>query len=525
MAVDESRIITDDTYFITAADQIIADRDMANDELNAFLDPLVTELGGDPNHLKFATKKVNYILENENEWAAANTLGAVKFNYEKRLTTVRDLAKQAEFQIKTREKTLKLNDELIGQLAVELQTIRERNIQIKQENAAIEAKIDTYEESVKSVDDEIKSLQDSVANSPNRGQAALTKTITDTIARKTNMLNTLAELKGTLESNKLKLVPDADISARQTRLQNYQQKQIEAYTRAQEQKNRLVNEFKKDKIELNLTDTADAQEKTEETPGSNGKEEKVQQGKGGGAGGGAVAPTATIPTTAGRTTEQVVKDMYSRLNETGKVSAADRKFILSGMGYSDLTDMASKMSLWKRFNVNRLLNATLDDIGSLDNTNAVALDNLLLDKFGVADAYSTLAEGDFSKLSKEQLSDIKSILDKFNKNPDNYTRDEQILIDEFAKRVSLKSLSYQMMRSGVFGRLVEYFTPGRQGRKDILSSCNTLSEKKSERIKTVANSDFAIEMKANVKSNSEISMSPYSSLENKQQQYDRGMRR
>lgn len=103
MAVDESRIITDNTEFLNATNQIIADRDAANDELNAFLDPLVTELGGDPNHLRFAAKKVNYILENENEWASSNTLGSVKFNYEKRLNTVRDLAKQAEFQIKVRE--------------------------------------------------------------------------------------------------------------------------------------------------------------------------------------------------------------------------------------------------------------------------------------------------------------------------------------------------------------------------------------------------------------------------------------
>lgn len=519
MAVDESRIITDNTEFLNATNQIIADRDAANDELNAFLDPLVVELGGDPNHLRFAAKKVNYILENENEWASSNTLGGVKFNYEKRLNTVRDLAKQAEFQIKVREKALKQNDDLIEQLAVELQTIREQNVKIKQENAAIEAKIAAYEETVKSIDKEIESLNNQNESNNNNKNRVNYNIIKSTMERKTATLDKIAELKGNLESNKLKLVSDADITARQNKLSEYQRKQMEAYTKAQEQKTYLINEFKKDKIDLNLTDSVDAPEKAEEQA----KEEKQQQVKGGGAGGAVAAPAIETQTDS-RTTEQLVDDMYKRLTENGKIDAETRKRILSGMGYSDLSDMASKMSMWKRHNVNKLLDATLKDLGRLDNAKALEVDQLLLDKFGVADAYSALAEGDFSKLSEEQLSDIKKIIDTFNNNPDNYTREEQILIDEFAKRVSLKSLSYQMKRAGVFGRVAEYFTPGRQSRRDVHASFNTFAETKSNRVKNVANSDFALEMKANVRTDDEISMSPSSSLQDKQRQYSRGER-
>ena len=519
MAVDESRIITDNTEFLNATNQIIADRDAANDELNAFLDPLVVELGGDPNHLRFAAKKVNYILENENEWASSNTLGSVKFNYEKRLNTVRDLAKQAEFQIKVRENALKQNDVLIEQLAVELQNIREQNIKIQQENAAIETKIKAYEETVKSIDKEIESLNNQNENNNNNNKNRVNyNIIKSTMERKTATLDKIAELKGNLESNKLKLVSDADITARQNKLSEYQRKQMEAYTKAQEQKTYLINEFKKDKIDLNLTDSVDAPEKAEEQA----KEEK-QQVKGGGAGGAVAAPAIETQTDS-RTTEQLVDDMYKRLTENGKIDAETRKRILSGMGYSDLSDMASKMSMWKRHNVNKLLDATLKDLGRLDNAKALKLDELLFDKFGVADAYSALAEGDFSKLSEEQLSDIKKIIDTFNNNPDNYTREEQILIDEFAKRVSLKSLSYQMKRAGVFGRVAEYFTPGRQGRRDVHASFNTFAETKSNRVKNVANSDFALEMKANVRTDDEISMSPSSSLQDKQRQYSRGER-
>lgn len=541
MAVDESRIITDNTEFLNATNQIIAERDAANDELNAFLDPLVIDLGGDPNHLKFAAKKVNYILENENEWASSNTLGGVKFNYEKRLNTVRDLAKQAEFQIKVREKALKQNDVLIEQLAVELQTIREQNVKIQQENAAIETKIKAYDETVKSIDKEIESLSnqnDSNNNNKNRVNYNIIKStiqdmtvvtpkemevnyniIKSTMERKTATLDKIAELKGNLESNKLKLVSDKTITARQNKLSEYQRKQMEAYTKAQEQKTYLINEFKKDKIDLNLTDSADAPEKAEEQA----KEEKQQQVKGGGAGGVVAAPAIETQTDS-RTTKQLVDDMYKRLTENGKIDAETRKRILSGMGYSDLIDMASKMSMWKRHNVNKLLDATLKDLGRLDNAKALKLDELLFDKFGVADAYSALAEGDFSKLSEEQLSDIKKIIDTFNDNPDNYTREEQILIDEFAKRVSLKSLSYQMKRAGVFGRVAECFTPRRQSRRDVHASFNTFAKNKSNRVKNVANSDFALEMKANVRTDDEISMSPSSSLQDKQRQYSRGER-
>lgn len=521
MAVDESRIITDNTEFLNATNQIIADRDAANDELNAFLDPLVVELGGDPNHLRFAAKKVNYILENENEWASSNTLGSVKFNYEKRLNTVRDLAKQAEFQIKVRENALKQNDVLIEQLAVELQNIREQNIKIQQENAAIETKIKAYEETVKSIDKEIESLNNQNENNNNNNKNRVNyNIIKSTMERKTATLDKIAELKGNLESNKLKIVSDEVITARQNKISDYQRKQMEAYTKAQEQKTYLINEFKKDKIDLNLTDSADAQEKKEEQ----GKEEKQQQVKGGGASGGVGIPQALAEQADSRTPEQLVEDMYKRLTENGKIDAETRKRILSGMGYTDLTDMASKMSMWKRHNVNKLLDATLKDLGRLDNAKALKLDELLFDKFGVADAYSALAEGDFSKLSEEQLSDIKKIIDTFNNNPDSYTREEQILIDEFAKRVSLKSLSYQMKKAGVFGRVTEYFMPGRQGRKDVHASFNTFAKNKSDRVKNVANSDFALEMKANVRTDDEISMSPSSSLQDKQRQYSRGER-
>lgn len=520
MAVDQNRIITDNTEFLNATNQIIAERDAANDELNAFLDPLVIDLGGDPNHLKFATKKVNFILENENEWASSNTLGGVKFNYEKRLNRIRDLAKQAEFQIKVREKALKQNDDLIEQLAVELQTIREQNVKIQQENAAIEAKIAAYDETVKSIDKEIESLNNQNESNNNNKNRVNYNIIKSTMERKTATLDKIAELKGNLESNKLKIVSDEVITARQNKISDYQRKQMEAYTKAQEQKTYLINEFKKDKIDLNLTDSADAQEKKEEQ----GKEEKQQQVKGGGASGGVGIPQALAEQADSRTPEQLVEDMYKRLTENGKIDAETRKRILSGMGYSDLSDMASKMSMWKRHNVNKLLDATLKDLGRLDNAKALEVDQLLLDKFGVADAYSALAEGDFSKLSEEQLNDIKKIVDTFNSNPDNYTREEQILIDEFAKRVSLKSLSYQMKKAGVFGRVAEYFTPGRQSRRDVHASFNTFAETKSNRVKNVANSDFALEMKANVRSDDEISMSPSSSLQDKQRQYSRGER-
>lgn len=466
MAVDKSRIKTDNTEFLNATNQRIAERDAANDELNAFLDPLVTELGGDPNHLKFAAKKINYILENENEWASSDTLKSIMFNYEQRLKAVRRLAKLVEDQIKIRENELKGNDEIFEQIGVELQTDREQNLKIQQENAAIEAKI-----------------------------------------------------KGNLESNKLKLVSDADITARQNELLDFRRKQMEARTGVQEQKIYLINEFKKDKIDLNLTDSVDVPEKAEEQA----KEEKQQQVKGGGAGGVVAAPAIETQTDS-RTTKQLVDDMYKRLTENGKIDAETRKRILSGMGYSDLIDMASKMSMWKRHNVNKLLDATLKDLGRLDNAKALKLDELLFDKFGVADAYSALAEGDFSKLSEEQLSDIKKIIDTFNDNPDNYTREEQILIDEFAKRVSLKSLSYQMKRAGVFGRVAECFTPRRQSRRDVHASFNTFAKNKSNRVKNVANSDFALEMKANVRTDDEISMSPSSSLQDKQRQYSRGER-
>ena len=337
--------------------------------------------------------------------------------------------------------------------------------------------------------------------------------------RKTATLDKIAELKGNLESNKLKLVSDADITARQNELLDFRRKQMEARTGVQEQKIYLINEFKKDKIDLNLTDSVDAPEKAEEQA----KEEKQQQVKGGGAGGVVAAPAIETQTDS-RTTKQLVDDMYKRLTENGKIDAETRKRILSGMGYSDLIDMASKMSMWKRHNVNKLLDATLKDLGRLDNAKALKLDELLFDKFGVADAYSALAEGDFSKLSEEQLSDIKKIIDTFNDNPDNYTREEQILIDEFAKRVSLKSLSYQMKRAGVFGRVAECFTPGRQSRRDVHASFNTFAKNKSNRVKNVANSDFALEMKANVRTDDEISMSPSSSLQDKQRQYSRGER-
>ena len=267
----------------------------------------------------------------------------------------------------------------------------------------------------------------------------------------------------------------------------------------------------------------EVKEQSKEQAKEQAKEEKQQQVKGGGAGGVVAAPAIETQTDS-RTTKQLVDDMYKRLTENGKIDAETRKRILSGMGYSDLIDMASKMSMWKRHNVNKLLDATLKDLGRLDNAKALKLDELLFDKFGVADAYSALAEGDFSKLSEEQLSDIKKIIDTFNDNPDNYTREEQILIDEFAKRVSLKSLSYQMKRAGVFGRVAECFTPGRQSRRDVHASFNTFVKNKSNRVKNVANSDFALEMKANVRTDDEISMSPSSSLQDKQRQYSRGER-
>lgn len=519
MAVDKSRIKTDNTEFLNATNQRIAERDAANDELNAFLDPLVTELGGDPNHLKFAAKKINYILENENEWASSDTLKSIMFNYEQRLKAVRRLAKLVEDQIKIRENELKGNDEIFEQIGVELQTDREQNLKIQQENAAIEAKIKAYEETVKSIDKEIESLNNQNDSNNNNKNRVNYNIIKSTMERKTATLDKIAELKGNLESNKLKLVSDADITARQNELLDFRRKQMEARTGVQEQKIYLINEFKKDKIDLNLTDSVDAPEKAEEQA----KEEKQQQVKGGGAGGAVAAPAIETQTDS-RTTKQLVDDMYKRLTENGKIDAETRKRILSGMGYSDLIDMASKMSMWKRHNVNKLLDATLKDLGRLDNAKALKLDELLFDKFGVADAYSALAEGDFSKLSEEQLSDIKRIIDTFNDNPGNYTREEQILIDEFAKRVSLKSLSYQMKRAGVFGRVAEYFTPGRQSRRDVHASFNTFAENKSAKVKEVANSDFALEMKANVRSDDEISMSPASSLENKHRQYDRGMR-
>lgn len=519
MAVDKSRIKTDNTEFLNATNQRIAERDAANDELNAFLDPLVTELGGDPNHLKFAAKKINYILENENEWASSDTLKSIMFNYEQRLKAVRRLAKLVEDQIKIRENELKGNDEIFEQIGVELQTDREQNLKIQQENAAIEAKIKAYEETVKSIDKEIESLNNQNDSNNNNKNRVNYNIIKSTMERKTATLDKIAELKGNLESNKLKLVSDADITARQNELLDFRRKQMEARTGVQEQKIYLINEFKKDKIDLNLTDSVDAPEKAEEQA----KEEKQQQVKGGGAGGAVAAPAIETQTDS-RTTKQLVDDMYKRLTENGKIDAETRKRILSGMGYSDLIDMASKMSMWKRHNVNKLLDATLKDLGRLDNAKALKLDELLFDKFGVADAYSALAEGDFSKLSEEQLSDIKRIIDTFNDNPGNYTREEQILIDEFAKRVSLKSLSYQMKRAGVFGRVAEYFTPGRQSRRDVHASFNTFAETKSAMVKEVANSDFALEMKANVRSDDEISMSPASSLENKHRQYDRGMR-
>lgn len=519
MAVDKSRIKTDNTEFLNATNQRIAERDAANDELNAFLDPLVTELGGDPNHLKFAAKKINYILENENEWASSDTLKSIMFNYEQRLKAVRRLAKLVEDQIKIRENELKGNDEIFEQIGVELQTDREQNLKIQQENAAIEAKIKAYEETVESIDKEIESLNNQNESNNNNKNRVNYNIIKSTMERKTATLDKIAELKGNLESNKLKLVSDADITARQNELLDFRRKQMEARTGVQEQKIYLINEFKKDKIDLNLTDSVDAPEKAEEQA----KEEKQQQVKGGGAGGVVAAPAIETQTDS-RTTKQLVDDMYKRLTENGKIDAETRKRILSGMGYSDLIDMASKMSMWKRHNVNKLLDATLKDLGRLDNAKALKLDELLFDKFGVADAYSALAEGDFSKLSEEQLSDIKEIIDTFNDNPDNYTREEQILIDEFAKRVSLKSLSYQMKRAGVFGRVAECFTPRRQSRRDVHASFNTFAKNKSNRVKNVANSDFALEMKANVRTDDEISMSPSSSLQDKQRQYSRGER-
>ena len=525
MAVNETKIITDNSYFITETNNIIAQRDEANNKLNEFLDPIVTELGGDPAHLKFASKKINYILENENEWASTNTLGAVKFNYENRLKTINNLARRAEEQIKMKQKSLDLNGELIEQLSQEIQGMREGNLRIEQENAAINAKIEAYEKTVESIDKEIEALNNQPTNNNNKNKANY-NVIKSTMERKTATLDKIAELKGTLAQNKLKIISDNDISKCQNRLKKYQQKQLVAYNEFQNQKINLINEFKKDKIELNLGDSATEPKKDGEESPSNetaGKEGKV---KGGSAvGGGAVAQVPANITGDQRTEEQLVQDMYRRFTETGKMDAEMRKRILSGMGYSDLSDMASKMSFLKRHNVNRLLNATLKDLGKLDNARANKIDELLEKKFGVSDGYSLLAEGDFSKLSEEQLSDIKTIIDTFNKDPDNYTREEQIMIDEFAKRVSLKSLSYQMKKSGAIGRLVEYFTPGSQSRKDVHSSFNTFSVEKANRVKEVAKSDFATEMKANVKSDSEISMDSRSSLTTKQQQRSMGMRR
>ena len=248
MAVDKSRIKTDNTEFLNATNQRIAERDAANDELNAFLDPLVTELGGDPNHLKFAAKKINYILENENEWASSDTLKSIMFNYEQRLKAVRRLAKLVEDQIKIRENELKGNDEIFEQIGVELQTDREQNLKIQQENAAIEAKIKAYEETVESIDKEIESLNNQNESNNNNKNRVNYNIIKSTMERKTATLDKIAELKGNLESNKLKLVSDADITARQNELLDFRRKQMEARTGVQEQKIYLINEFKKDKI-------------------------------------------------------------------------------------------------------------------------------------------------------------------------------------------------------------------------------------------------------------------------------------
>ena len=196
MAVDKSRIKTDNTEFLNATNQRIAERDAANDELNAFLDPLVTELGGDPNHLKFAAKKINYILENENEWASSDTLKSIMFNYEQRLKAVRRLAKLVEDQIKIRENELKGNDEIFEQIGVELQTDREQNLKIQQENAAIEAKIKAYEETVKSIDKEIESLNNQNESNNNNKNRVNYNIIKSTMERKTATLEKIAELKG-----------------------------------------------------------------------------------------------------------------------------------------------------------------------------------------------------------------------------------------------------------------------------------------------------------------------------------------
>lgn len=524
MAVDVSQIDLEHDSFNDVLNEIINQRDNANDELNSILDPIVENLGGDPDHLRFASKKVNYILENENEWALPETLGKVEFNYNKRLNTISDLAKNAEEQVIIKQKALAVNDKIIERCSQEIEKIQTENKELEVENAKIDAQKKSLEDSLSKLENKITELQKQEENSNFKRGLNQESPLGIVLKQKENYEEQIADLKGQLAGNEKKMVSDEELNNLIARRDEYVAKQAQEYENLNEQKTKLVNEFKKDKITLNFGDSVpEEQEKAEN--GESTSAENASKAKAGGAAGAGASTQATGMIEDERTPEELVQDMYKRLMEDGKIDAETRKRMLSGMGYSDLIDMASRLSNKQRRNVQALLNATLKDLGRLDNQQAENLDRILEDKFGVSDAYSILAEGDFAKLSEEELSDIKKIIDTFNRNPDDYTREEQIMIDEFAKRVSLKALSYHMEKAGVFGRLFENFSPESQSRKDILASFNTFSELKSGRVKKVAESSFATNLKANVRTNNEISMDSKDSIMTKQKQRSMGMRR
>lgn len=524
MAVDVSQIDLGHESFNNALKGIIEQRDKANDELNSILDPIVENLGGDPDHLRFASKKINYILENENAVALTKTLEEVKFNYNKRLDTISNLAKNAEAQVIIKQKALAVSDEIIESCSEEIKNIQIENEKLEVENAAMEAEKKSLEDSLSKLEKEITELQKQEENSnfkrglKQKGEYENQESpLEKKIEQQGDYRNQIAKLEGKLAGNKKKMVSVEELNNLIARRDEYVAKQAKEYANLDKQKTKLVNEFKKDKITLNFGDSVpEEQEKAEN--GESTSAENASKAKAGGAAGAGASTQATGMIEDERTPKELVQDMYKRLMELGKIDAETRKRILSGMGYSDLIDMTPGLSNKQRRNVQALLNATLKDLGRLDNEQAENLDRILEDKFGVSDAYSILVEGDFAKLSEEELSDIKKIMDTFNQNPGNYTREEQIMIDEFAKRVSLKTLSYHMGKAGVFGRLFENFSPESQSRKDILASFNTFSQFKSANAKTVAENDFVKELGANVKTDDEISMDPRTSIRTKQKQ-------
>ncbi|MDD3304352.1 MAG: hypothetical protein PHP54_05480 [Clostridia bacterium] len=532
MAVDQSKIMPDAGYFAFEATAILANRDVANNSLNTFLDDRVIELNGDPAFLKFIPKKINFILENENEWALNKTTGDLKFQYNTRLNTIKDLAKQAEQQIKLSDDTLKLSGEAIEQMRTEIQEIKDRNVRIEQENAGLKEKIKSLEEHVEKINTVINRLNADIAAieggtltpSAANERKALKGQLSAKITELGNFTTNIANFKGELATNEKSIVSADDLKIKEDKLNKDIEKQTKAYTKAQKIKTNLVNEFKKDKIDLNISS---AEAKTGETPDgtveSTAKEEKSKEKAGSGSGSVGAPVQAAISENA-RTPKELINDMFKRFKEKGKIDAEDRKRILSGMGYSDLTDMLPHMSYYQRMVMRNMLDKTINDVGKPTEDEMNEITNFMQAKFGVGDA-SSLIENDFKDLDENQLKNMEIIISKFNNDPDAFNRKDQIFIDDFIEKISLHSLRYQLNKSGVFGRAAEVFKPGKQARKDIESAFNTFSVNKSSRLKEAATNDFVTEMGAKVRTDDEISMSKSTSIEDKAQSRGYGVTR